>query len=183
MRASSPSRHACIRSACHRPRRKWQSEKKEVFWKQKTSFIGDHSILSRRSSPFTSSSLPLTRSPPPPPPPASFSFSKITQSTYCETVRQHCETIGRKVHVVNLGESKCLAKHSFFFFLSLFFVGRPAGAFLNLDLSLSPLFTRTKKIPQTLPPRTLPTQSPSTSGTSSRSRTSWRSSGWGPTGE
>jgi len=34
----------------------------------------------------------------------SFSSSETPQSTYCETVRQHCETIGRKVHVVNLGE-------------------------------------------------------------------------------
>lgn len=26
------------------------------------------------------------------------------QSTYCETMKQHCDTIGRSVHVVNLGE-------------------------------------------------------------------------------
>ncbi len=25
------------------------------------------------------------------------------QSTYCDNIRQHCETIGRTVHVVNLG--------------------------------------------------------------------------------
>ena len=29
------------------------------------------------------------------------------QSTYCDQLRQHCETIGRTVHVVNLG--KCSA--------------------------------------------------------------------------
>lgn len=27
------------------------------------------------------------------------------QSTYCETIKQHCDTIGRTVHLVNLGES------------------------------------------------------------------------------
>ena len=26
------------------------------------------------------------------------------QSTYCDNLRQHCEAIGRTVHVVNLGE-------------------------------------------------------------------------------
>ena len=25
------------------------------------------------------------------------------QSTYCDNIRQHCETVGRTVHVVNLG--------------------------------------------------------------------------------
>ncbi len=28
------------------------------------------------------------------------------QSTYCDNIRQHCETIGRTVHVVNLGVLK-----------------------------------------------------------------------------
>ena len=31
------------------------------------------------------------------------------QSTYCENIRQHCETIGRTVHVVNLGALKTIA--------------------------------------------------------------------------
>ena len=26
------------------------------------------------------------------------------QSTYCDNLRQHCEAIGRTIHVVNLGE-------------------------------------------------------------------------------
>ena len=32
------------------------------------------------------------------------------QSTYCDNLRQHCEAIGRTVHVVNLGEpsSTCM---------------------------------------------------------------------------
>ncbi len=29
----------------------------------------------------------------------------VVQSTYCDNLRQHCETVGRTVHVVNLGES------------------------------------------------------------------------------
>lgn len=29
----------------------------------------------------------------------------LVQSTYCDNLRQHCETVGRSVHVVNLGES------------------------------------------------------------------------------
>ena len=28
----------------------------------------------------------------------------VQQSTYCDNVRQHCETVGRTVHVANLGE-------------------------------------------------------------------------------
>jgi len=47
---------------------------------------------------------------PPPPPPSSLAltpalFPHFPQSTYCETIREHCATIGRSVHVVNLGDS------------------------------------------------------------------------------
>jgi GPN-loop GTPase len=31
-------------------------------------------------------------------------LSHTKQSTYCETIREHCATIGRSVHIVNLGE-------------------------------------------------------------------------------
>lgn len=30
--------------------------------------------------------------------------ARVIQSTYCDNVRQHCETVGRTIHVVNLGE-------------------------------------------------------------------------------
>ena len=46
----------------------------------------------------------------PHPPPSSLAltpalFPHFPQSTYCETIREHCATIGRSVHVVNLGDS------------------------------------------------------------------------------
>lgn len=36
---------------------------------------------------------------------AGFDYCLGLQSTYCDTLRQHCETIGRTMHIVNLGES------------------------------------------------------------------------------
>lgn len=30
----------------------------------------------------------------------------MLQSTYCDHLRQHCETIGRTVHIVNLGGAR-----------------------------------------------------------------------------
>jgi len=71
-----------------------------------------------------------------------------TQSTYCETIRDHCATIGRNVHVVNLGESAC-AVHA------LSRRRRRIAFALSHDSSLS----------QTPPLRTACTPSPSMCGT------------------
>ena len=30
-------------------------------------------------------------------------MAHLTQSTYCETIKNHCDAINRSVHVVNLG--------------------------------------------------------------------------------
>jgi hypothetical protein len=82
--------HAGLRPAGHRPRRQRQGDfvaisVADAQFLVLASLPGPHCIHTPASSPL-------------------HTHTHNTQSTYCETIRDHCATIGRSMHVVNLGE-------------------------------------------------------------------------------